>query len=64
VAERYDQKAEDVKAWFRATQWASDSNVDSGMIAKVIQYLKLANMVETKANNDSRQKKCIHLRVD
>ena len=50
VAKRYDQKPEDVQAWFSATQWASNSKVDNGMITKVIQYLELANMVEADAN--------------
>lgn len=50
VAERYQQKLEDVQEWYHSTQWSTNNTIKNEMLSEVIQYLELANIIESNTN--------------
>lgn len=45
VAERYDQKREDVERWYHATEWATHGWVSDKMLRSVVYNLRVANII-------------------
>ncbi len=46
VAERYDQKPVDVRAWFRQTSWSTDHHFPGDVLEKVMEVLTEVKVIE------------------
>lgn len=50
VAERYDQKIEDVERWFHSTEWAIHGWVSNKMLDSVVYNLRIAHIISEDQN--------------
>lgn len=46
IAERYQQKIEDIERWYHNTEWASNSWVSDKMLKSVVYHLKAASIIK------------------
>ena len=48
VSKRYQQKQEDVEAWFHATEWSTNNEITDKLLENVLHTLKVAGIIEKK----------------
>ena len=46
IAERYQQRIEDIERWYHNTEWAANSWVSDKMLKSVVFHLKAANIID------------------
>lgn len=52
VSDRYNQKLEDVEAWFHATEWSVNNEISDKLLENVLHTLNFAGIIDSKPSLD------------
>ena len=52
VSERYNQKLEDVEAWFHATEWSVNNQISDKLLKNVLHTLNFSGIIDRKPDLD------------